>query len=113
MFPFLAKHLEQLRCKATLEDLYTLSSWNAVCRAVRLMEAVSSSLTLLACLSICWVYCSADFEFDLKALPSGAFAGYCCLLASTKFVSHFAPGIYRSGLCFWITRPPDLLEVRF
>ncbi|VDM19772.1 unnamed protein product [Hydatigera taeniaeformis] len=25
------------------------------------------------------------FEFDLKALPSGAFAGYCCLLASTKF----------------------------
>nr|CDS18951.1 lisH domain and HEAT repeat containing protein [Echinococcus granulosus] len=27
------------------------------------------------------------FEFDLKALPSGAFAGYCCLLASTKFKS--------------------------
>ncbi|VDD79438.1 unnamed protein product [Mesocestoides corti] len=24
------------------------------------------------------------FEFDLKALPSGVFAGYCCLLASTK-----------------------------
>ncbi|KAL5963263.1 RAB11-binding protein RELCH [Taenia solium] len=29
------------------------------------------------------------FEFDLKALPSGAFAGYCCLLASTKFKSDF------------------------
>ncbi|KAL5108085.1 RAB11-binding protein RELCH [Taenia crassiceps] len=29
------------------------------------------------------------FEFDLKALPSGAFAGYCCLLASTKFKADF------------------------
>ncbi|KAM3187988.1 hypothetical protein ACTXT7_001223 [Hymenolepis weldensis] len=29
------------------------------------------------------------FEFNLKALPSGVFAGYCCLLAATKSKSEF------------------------
>ncbi|KAM7542647.1 hypothetical protein Aperf_G00000007512 [Anoplocephala perfoliata] len=30
------------------------------------------------------------FEFNLKALTSGVFAGYCCLLASTKSKSEFS-----------------------